>query len=563
MLDIAKLLAVSLPPDDQTEWLSAAEEGVDYLIDLTAEDETILFTNVGQSFVVSVFAPRTQVTPADRDDLLRARIMPESSWSMTYSISGDTFDYFLSPPLDSPGCNSLVGGEQPVIRRRFESVDQGATRTEISQKLVHALGLYWLDEQRAFCRLDGEGDVEPVIRVLDMSKHSGAKSDILVTINSRDLARYLAVTDTALVQRFDFTRFRTGSFTAWAQSGETKSRGSDLFYNVTKQPSASYASGIMVTRPKFTREDLTKDARAEWENTNKQYASFIAYDWKNQRVEEISCAPEALASYFETDSQLPFQISPAFFRPDVLQRYKADPEKYTLDQRSITSRAGWSLKTYDINDVGQVHTYLHYLGELPYNEQLYWKAFNEYPKSSISSRAYTTDIQGEWTEISDPLADIIAEVRQLDRKPPAWWQPRGEKVCVTVHYPVTTSPDEWANSLLALDQLLIEGFLQKPIRQILDHLEQPYDKNWQSLRLLQSVLETRGFASGDAAGELEPLKQLHYLRSKVKGHASGSLREELIQVARTDHGSLKAHFTDLANRCHVAFERVRSALGQR
>jgi len=32
--------------------------------------------------------------------------------------------------------------------------------------------------------------------------------------------------------------------------------------------------------------------------------------------------------YFEPDSALPFQTSPVFFRPEVLDKYKADPDKY-------------------------------------------------------------------------------------------------------------------------------------------------------------------------------------------------------------------------------------------
>jgi hypothetical protein len=42
--------------------------------------------------------------------------------------------------------------------------------------------------------------------------------------------------------------------------------------------------------------------------------------------------------------------------------------------------------TFDINDEGQVHTYLRYLRDLPYKGQLYWKAFNE-AASSIKRRS--------------------------------------------------------------------------------------------------------------------------------------------------------------------------------
>ena len=45
---------------------------------------------------------------------------------------------------------------------------------------------------------------------------------------------------------------------------------------------------------------------------DRQYASFIAEDWKNRVIREISCAPGHTANYF-TESDLPFELSPAFF----------------------------------------------------------------------------------------------------------------------------------------------------------------------------------------------------------------------------------------------------------
>ena len=96
----------------------------------------------------------------------------------------------------------------------------------------------------------------------------------------------------------------------------------------------------------------------------REHTSFIAQDWKNKRIAEISCAPGATANYF-TESDLPFELSPAYFRPEVLSKYKADSQKYTLQDRSITCRGAWHLKTYDINEAGQVHTYLVYLRQLP------------------------------------------------------------------------------------------------------------------------------------------------------------------------------------------------------
>ena len=54
----------------------------------------------------------------------------------------------------------------------------------------------------------------------------------------------------------------------------------------------------------------------------------------------------------------------------------------------------------------RVHTYVAYLARLPFEEQLYWLSFNEWPKGNISRRAYQNDILGEFSTEDDPLADL-------------------------------------------------------------------------------------------------------------------------------------------------------------
>ena len=45
---------------------------------------------------------------------------------------------------------------------------------------------------------------------------------------------------------------------------------------------------------------------------DRKYESFIAMDWKNGVTREISTEPGQTANYF-TQSDLPFELSPAFF----------------------------------------------------------------------------------------------------------------------------------------------------------------------------------------------------------------------------------------------------------
>lgn len=467
---------------------------------------------------------------------------------------------YLAPPLDSPGCKSLRGGEQLVFRRQFSGVDKGFVRTELSQPLVQALGLYWLDEQSAYCRLDEDGDIEPIIRVTSMGKHSGEPRDVLVTIEAHQLHRYMAVTDTALLMKFDFTRFQPGSFVGWHNPKRSECAEDDVAYHSGVQSNCSFVNGVLIVRPVLTKEMLIERSRREWNDEGKQYATFKAHDWKNNKLAEISCAPTALASYFETDSPLPYQVTPAFFKPEVLQKYKANPEKYTLDHRSIECRGSWYLKSYDVNEAGQVHAYLYDLARLPYKEQLYWQSFNEWPKAPISKRAIETDFEGKFSELDDPLIELKHDVSELDEAAPDWWLPRGRDLAKTVHYPISSSPDEWANATLALDQLIVEGFATKALRARLKAANHAFDKQWQSIRLLQECLICAGLDEDDAAELLAPLKELHHVRSKAKGHASFDEKTDLIRKARSDHGSLAEHFRTLASRVRYSFETIRKTL---
>ncbi len=558
MVGLEDLLEVSVPPSDKkSTWFTEAETAVDYVARNARENEIVLYTNVGQTYINAVLLPLASVTPPDTHALKHAHFDPTNQWRLEHVSGGGQPDrMYLSSPCDDFGIKGSENGQQLVFRRQFADVDKGEMRTEISQQLIHALEIYWLDEENAYCRLNEEGDIEPVIRQLCLEKQANQPGAILVTILAKDLHRYMAVTECAFVTKFDFTRFISGSFSGWQDTKRDNLEATDLFYDFGVQPGASFANGILITRPLVTKDDLIAKANDEWSGKNKEYASFKAHDWKNNRLIETSCAPTSLSSYFEEGSSLPFQTTPAFFKGEVLQRYKADPEKFQLENRSIHSRAGWYLKAYDVNDAGQVHAYLCDLAMLPYNEQLYWKSFNEWPKAPISTRSFQTDFQGSFSSIPDPLEELKHEVQKLDSIRPDWWKPRGKAAANSLHYPTSTSPDEWSNAILALDQFVVEGFVTKALRKKIDEAGGSYEKQWQSIRLLQQVLVLSSLNETEASDLIEPLKRTHALRSKTKGHLAPTEKSETVKELRKEHGSLSSHFRSLVEDVLRAFDRV-------
>jgi hypothetical protein len=249
-------------------------------------------------------------------------------------------------------------------------------------------------------------------------------------------------------------------------------------------------------------------------------------------------------------------MSPVFFGPEVLHKYKADPEKYHLEDRSIRCRGSWSLKTYDINDEGQVHTYLRYLADLPYAEQLYWQSFNQWPKNGLSKRAITTDFKGEFDIEYDALRSLKHKIRQLNSDNPDWWQNRGPELAKAVHYPVTASNAEWANEILALDQLLIEGFRVRGLRGILNAQGRQFQKDWQSLKLLEECLIGAGIDDEVAKAAMKPLRDLHQLRTELKGHSATNKKREQQKMAIAKFGSFRGHFTYIAAECDTTLQTI-------
>ncbi len=224
---------------------------------------------------------------------------------------------------------------------------------------------------------------------------------------------------------FDFTLLRYGQFGGWGDGPEQVIRQSDDFlYRQKVISNAAYTRGVQIIRPRDARtvSDIISD---RWSSgrAKKQHVSFIAQDWRHDNaVVEISTDPAATTNYFEArDNDLPFELSPAFFRPEVLSKYKTDREKYKIDDREVSCRTAWTLRAYDVNDAGQVFAYICYLRSLPHAELLHWKSYNEAPKAEISERAFINDFKGEFVTFQHPRGETFSILRYWQTRPVLWW----------------------------------------------------------------------------------------------------------------------------------------------
>ncbi len=143
------------------------------------------------------------------------------------------------------------------------------------------------------------------------------------------------------------------------------------------------------------------------------------------------------------------------------------------------------------------------------------------------------------------MSSLKGALQQWDEAQVPWWALRAESLPDKGHYPVTPSHDEWANEILHLDQLVVEGFETKWLRSKAQELGRTPDAGVASLKLIEECLIGVGLEESDAQKVVVPLKKLHGLRSKLKGHASGEEATAIRKQILVEHASYKNHFRAL------------------
>ena len=405
---------------------------------------------------------------------------------------------------------------------------------ELLQELSHVLGVHWLPERQSYCKFDQNGDFEDIVSMTDNDEAR------LITIKQEALQEFLIAGELALVQMFDFSLYKTDAFPGWDGLEDRESLDDDqLFYRQRiKEGVCGYIRGVQLLAPSTSKDNLNKDWSTPKQNNKKQYVEFIAQDWRNKTVSNISTDPEATTNYFTAENNnLPFELSPAFFRPDVLLKYKADTEKYTVGDRDIHCRAAWYLKGYHINKAGQVHAYICDLRNLPYTEQIYWRGFNEEPKSGISEQAFTNDFEGRYWSSMNPFQSLRDTLRNLKAE---WWSLKDEDLLEKVTLPIANNKDEWAEACMNISKLVIEGLSKKYIKKHLRENSQSVDNQHGSLRLFEQALYH--FYEDEEDQKLATMKKLQAIRSKVRGHSAGSEGTELVSEALRVHENFTSHF---------------------
>jgi hypothetical protein len=135
-----------IPEADAGEWLSSAEKSVEFLKQHVQSDRLVLFASMPRVLIHVVLAPLNNLDPPNQDDLTHDFVTPDEAWAIEHASGGGQPDrVYLFPPL--AGSKTLKDGEKLYFSRSFAGSRRNSI--EISQKLVHALDLHFIEERNA------------------------------------------------------------------------------------------------------------------------------------------------------------------------------------------------------------------------------------------------------------------------------------------------------------------------------------------------------------------------------------------------------------------------------
>ncbi|MEW8403040.1 MAG: hypothetical protein AB2717_20265 [Candidatus Thiodiazotropha sp.] len=113
-------------------------------------------------------------------------------------------------------------------------------------------------------------------------------------------------------------------------------------------------------------------------------------------------------------------------------------------------------------------------------------------------------------------------------------------------------------NLLALTQLVNEGFVVKPLRELLRENSVTFDKQEGSLSLLEKLINLD--ESIEEPIRLSGLRTAQLIRTKAKGHSAKNDSEKLSMDALSEHETYGSHFRYICEIISDELEIIQSKL---
>lgn len=375
-----------------------------------------------------------------------------------------------------------------------------------------------------------------------------------IRIKLTSLRKYLALRRMNLLLFFDEMRFSQQSFKELGLTPVMNQivKDDDYIYNYSSlvdchadgNKSGGWIMGKCVLR--YREKDYNRDS---FDQDDKQYAEFI-YDYDDEgEPMSHSCKKETLSNYFVANGDNPLEMTPIFFKKEVLDKYYSNPNKYTVNDGAVGCEGSWSL--YIDNDHrNYVIVPLVYLGNLDYSEQLYWKGYNVSPERDMgfSKTAYKRWIEGNFCDPMFPDLQFKYRFKQFNKR---WEKQFGwplflplidedEHRYKTLHCLTTeNNHSDFDEQILSMTKLVVDSLNQKCLQSEIDDSNTEVEsflkerKVTSSLELkagidkFQAFIFSKGMKCPDMVNFL---RKVQSLRSNSVAHRKSNKRKDLAKL---------------------------------
>ena len=259
--------------------------------------------------------------------------------------------------------------------------------------------------------------------------------------------------------------------------------------------------------------------------------------------------PDDLANNFGANPDAPHYLTPVHFRKQVLDKYYQQPGKYAVEDSILRCGYLWSMDLDNHHDE-KVCAWLGDLGrDLPYEEQLHWRAHNIPPEGDVSNTYFQRQILAEFTDSDRPEHLFGQRYHDLQKACDEYlgWQlllPLGtddEHHFQCLRIPSTDEQRDFDELILGLTKILIDSLNEKNLNKLI-----PAE---QRANLRGSIVRLEAALSAceveDAADHLAFLRKLQNLRSSSAAHRKGSNYRRIASEFGVESQSLRSVFTGI------------------
>ncbi|WP_144034003.1 hypothetical protein SPSIL_050180 [Sporomusa silvacetica DSM 10669] len=408
------------------------------------------------------------------------------------------------------------GIEPLVYLRSFHDIRHSYVEISEEFRLFH--NLYYDKKNDKYVLITDSGDEEDAIIVEGKS----------VKIRLKLLKQYLAIRQMHLAIYFEMMTYSEKSLEELGvNAGSKQNRTTNLCYDLIFRDAEELIStkGCKAFSRLIGKKligGMPREKCGIWPyEAEGEYVDFIiGVDDNGDNITHTS-DPEVLATYFDSKGGAYHYLTPVFFSRDVLTKYYANPDKFTVEDGHLWCKGLWGLRM-DNNHEKYIIVYLGDLGnELSIKEQRYWKSFNVPPEGYISEVNFRRSFLAEWT---NPQQSDLVFKSTFEQLFGAWescfgWplfkslSTEDEHNFKALRIPLTNDQAEFDQQVLSLAKVLIDSINEKQIEPFIEK-----DSNTKGISKFEKFLQVQSWTGYEE--HIKFLRSLWDLRLGA-GHRKG------------------------------------------